>query len=157
MQQLQHWSECPSARISCRFNLKDEVICTPEDQAAMDVLKSNPAFQMLDPQQKVTKAFVCRYNPSLPLEPLLRLPNIVDASRWMIWKDIPTYKVLVTFRGPVPRLVHLTTWGSFPTLSYKPEPLRCYHCNRFGHNKARCTRPPCCGVCSGRHLTDVYL
>ncbi|XP_066944561.1 uncharacterized protein [Macrobrachium rosenbergii] len=48
-------------------------------------------------------------------------------------------------------------WGSFPTEAYKPEPLRCLKCQRFGHHSSHCTVKEKCGICSKPHSTKQCL
>ena len=38
--------------------------------------------------------------------------------------------------------------------TYIPNPLRCHNCQKFGHHKEKCTRPPICKNCgeTGNHI-----
>ncbi|XP_050691174.1 uncharacterized protein LOC126982938 [Eriocheir sinensis] len=66
-------------------------------------------------------------------------------------------QVFITVAGPLPGSLDLGSWGLFYTRPYSKEPLRCYNCQQFGHHRARCSRPPVCGICSARHDTERCL
>ena len=45
----------------------------------------------------------------------------------------------------------LLGWDRVRVKPLKPRPVRCYHCQAYGHIAADCNRPSVCGVCSGDH------
>ncbi|KAI5892969.1 uncharacterized protein SCHCODRAFT_01041471, partial [Schizophyllum commune H4-8] len=40
------------------------------------------------------------------------------------------------------------------TEKYRPQPIQCYNCFRFGHIASHCRRPATCGKCSEQHRTS---
>ncbi|XP_068233624.1 uncharacterized protein [Palaemon carinicauda] len=66
-----------------------------------------------------------------------------------------TKAILVIFKGPHPKKVDLGIFGSFWVKKYYSDPLRCYHCQKFGHHKDQCqAKFPTCAVCSQRNNTQ---
>ena len=39
--------------------------------------------------------------------------------------------------------------------TYAPNPLRCFHCQQYGHHELRCNRDAACGNCAGPVAHDV--
>ncbi|XP_050706454.1 proline-rich protein 36-like [Eriocheir sinensis] len=103
-----------------------------------------------------TKGVLLAYPVAMPLRPLLRHPRVLEAVRCTT-RDGPTRQVFVTVAGPLPGSLDLGSWGTFYTRPYSKEPLRCYNCQQFGHHRARCSRPPVCGICSASHDTERCL
>ena len=66
-------------------------------------------------------------------------------------------QVLIEFEGPLPGHLDMGVWGIFYLRPYTPEPLRCYHCQAYGHARSQCRNPARCGICSSPHDTDQCL
>ena len=91
------------------------------------------------------------------MEPITTLTNVEAAERCLNRFKNPTPSILVTFLGPVPEKVNLGTWGTYTTTTYRPNPLRCFKCQKFGHHSSRCPNTDICALCSGRHQTQLCL
>ena len=108
--------------------------------------------------EKLTRAVILYYPIQLPLSAVENLPAVASVYRCTTKTKEPLRKLVAAFRGPVPARIDLGIWGSFPTATYTPEPLRCFRCQKFGHHQARCLSPnPVCGVCSGHHRTEECI
>ena len=151
-------AENPALKISAKPNLQGIIIIQPKDRASTLILREYPQLlQELNPADKTSKAILARYPLSLPLDPILRLENIITAERCLSAAKQPTPSILVTFNGTVPSKVDLGTWGTFQIKTYYPEPRRCTNCQRFGHHVKQCSNHTVCGICSGRHQTQQCL
>ena len=149
----------PNLAMNVKPDLKGEWIITPKDAFSYQTIKSSTLINAveLNSASKNTKAVVMSYPMALPLEPLITYPNVLSAERMKNKFGNLTTAILTTFSGPPPEKVNLGMWGNFRVTEYHPEPLRCYRCQRFGHHKNQCTTDFRCGVCAGRHSTDVCL
>ncbi len=69
---------------------------------------------------------------------------------------VNTNAFVLTFDLPVlPKEVRLVNWLNVPVDVYIPSPLRCYHCQRFGHHKDRCRKYAVCARCGdASHTSD---
>ena len=67
----------------------------------------------------------------------------------------PTHTYVLTFNTPVlPKKVK-AAYLSVNVEVYIPNPLRCYHCQVFGHHEDNCLKKPVCGNCGGeKHCKD---
>ena len=146
-------------KLSMKPNIRGEWIVTPQDSKAMDTLTGTNEvnLQRLGSAQKLTKAVVLGLPLQIPEEDLTKLCNIASAERLKNREGYSTRSILCTFSGPVPEYVDMGHFGKYRTRPYVHEPMRCYHCQRFDHNKAQCKWGPRCAVCSGRHETSVCI
>ncbi|XP_050705389.1 uncharacterized protein LOC126990785 [Eriocheir sinensis] len=85
------------------------------------------------------------------------LPKLLIPATVGFESTLDLAEVFVTVAGPLPGSLDLGSWGTFYTRPYSKEPLRCYNCQQFGHHRARCSRPPVCGICSASHDTERCL
>ncbi|XP_050710075.1 proline-rich protein 36-like [Eriocheir sinensis] len=148
-------------RLSLKFLESGCVLITPADSAQHDTLLAVREVSGVPVQLRVapganTKGVLLAYPVAMPLKPLLRHPRVLEAVRCTT-RDGPTRQVFVTVAGPLPGSLDLGSWGTFYTRPYSKEPLRCYNCQQFGHHRARCSRPPVCGICSASHDTERCL
>lgn len=134
-----------------------DMIITPKTKETAHFLRENTEFQLLDPSERIRKAIISKYPTAMPLDPILQLQNLLAAQRCIGKSGNPTRKVVATFQGDIPAQIFLGVWGSFPTETFTPEPLRCYKCHRFGHHSSRCTAKERCGICSKSHPTKQCL
>ena len=149
----------PQLNMVARPNLAGLWILTPKDHATYKLLKEQIIVRLeeLLPEERTQKALVKGYHKELNLDHLLQLPNVLEAIRQKASNGSTTKNVITTFKGPIPNKVDLGIWGKFATAPFTPSPLRCRNCQRFGHHKSRCTKPQRCGVCSGRHPSEVCI
>jgi len=64
-----------------------------------------------------------------------------------------TYKL--TFETPTPPPHIVVLWQRYAVEVFIPSPLRCFHCQRFGHHKSVCRSRPMCPNCgSSDHTAD---
>ncbi|XP_050705385.1 caskin-1-like [Eriocheir sinensis] len=148
-------------RLSLKFLESGCVLITPADSAQHDTLLPVREVSGVPVQLRVapganTKGVLLAYPVAMPLKPLLRHPRVLEAVRCTT-RDGPTRQVFVTVAGPLPGSLDLGSWRTFYTRPYSKEPLRCYNCQQFGHHRARCSRPPVCGICSASHDTERCL
>ncbi|XP_050709633.1 uncharacterized protein LOC126994355 [Eriocheir sinensis] len=148
-------------RLSLKFLESGCVLVTPTDRHQHDALLGVKEVSGVPVSLRVapganTKGVLLAYPVAMPLKPLLRHPRVLEAERCST-RDGPTRQVFVTVAGPLPGTLDLGSWGVFYTRPYNREPLRCYNCQQFGHHRARCTRPPVCGICSAGHDTERCL
>lgn len=62
-------------------------------------------------------------------------------------KPYPTNSIVLTFNKPrVPKTL-FCAYLSLPVKPYLPMPLRCFSCQKFGHNKFNCKSKPRCANC----------
>lgn len=149
----------PDLNMVARPNLQGQWILAPKDLQTLNRLRHQSVIilEELLPENKTRKAVLSGYHVWMDLDHLTHQKNIEEAVRLMGPSKNPTKKVLVTFKGKIPPRVNLGIWGSFPTQTYIPEPLRCKKCQRFGHHTKQCTSDHKCGVCSGRHESTVCI
>ncbi|XP_064096560.1 uncharacterized protein LOC135208388 [Macrobrachium nipponense] len=81
--------------------------------------------------------------PYVNQDPRLEQLKIVKAERCQTKgpNPQPTLKVLVVWKGPLPKSLNLGMWGSIPTMDYTPQPLRCFNCQRSLPGHSQTTRP----------------
>ena len=60
---------------------------------------------------------------------------------------------LITQRTELPDSV-LLGWDRVKVKPLRARPVRCYHCQSYGHIAVDCTKPSVCGTCSGDHELD---
>ena len=65
-------------------------------------------------------------------------------------ETINTRQVILFFEGEMPEFVHFG-WKRYPVSVYIPEPIRCYHCQRYGHKANSCNSRLRCPMCSKNH------
>lgn len=69
--------------------------------------------------------------------------------------NVPIKTVLVSFLDSLPDTLYIG-YNRHKVYPYVPQPMRCSHCQRFGHTKARCNKTvPTCPFCSQQHTYDV--
>ncbi len=83
--------------------------------------------------------------------------GVSDVKRIFAFRDgekKPTDSLIVTF--DLQTLPKELTAGylRLPVSLYVPQPLRCYHCQKYGHHKSQCKNKPACQVCSGEGHDD---
>ncbi|XP_068219594.1 uncharacterized protein [Palaemon carinicauda] len=147
----------PGIKLSARPNRKGDLIITPKDLETAKHLQEVPDLTLLDPALNRRKAIISRYPTTMPISIVTSCSNIETADRCTTRENVPVRRLLATFIGPVPSSLDLGVWGTFPIQEYTPEPLRCYHCQRYGHHKEDCKSPAFCGVCSQRHNTEICI
>ena len=149
-------SNDPRLKFRASPNRYGEFILYSRDHDTTEQLQKLDQLEMMT--EKLNRAVILYYPIQLPLSAVESLPAVTSVYRCTSKSKEPLRKLVATFRGPVPEKIDLKVWGSFPTATYTPEPLRCYRCQKFGHHQARCTNPnPVCGVCSGHHRTEECI
>ncbi|XP_068226470.1 uncharacterized protein [Palaemon carinicauda] len=147
----------PGMKLSDRPNRKGDLIIIPKDLDTARNLQEEQDLTLLDPALIKRKAIISRYPTSLPISIVTSCSNVEKADRCKNRDNVPVRRLLATFIGPVPSSLDLGVWGTYPIQEYTPEPLRCYHCQRYGHHKEDCQGPAFCGVCSQRHNTEICI
>ena len=66
---------------------------------------------------------------------------------------INTRQVILFFDGKMPEFVYIG-WRRFRVALYIPEPIRCYHCQGYGHKAIRCNSRLRCPIWSKNHSFD---
>ena len=145
--------------LSAHLNLQGQWILTPKDQFTFNLLTSKaPHIVELHPEDKLQKAVVYNYPLVMNEGIIINLPYVHDAVRQYSKSGAKTKTMVVTFKGKIPAKINLGIWGSFPTHRFNPEPLRCFHCQKFGHHKSQCSQEhETCAICSARHPTNRCL
>ncbi|XP_068225280.1 uncharacterized protein [Palaemon carinicauda] len=148
----------PNINITVKPNLEGDMILSPHDKAAEDILNSIKTLVKLDPAQKRRIYIVCGYSYKYDTDRLLKYPGIVHAERCTPKEGGVSNKVKCTFLGPPPNQINLGMWGKFRVEDYNPPLLRCHKCQKYGHHKNNChAAHPVCGICSRRHDTSICL
>ncbi|XP_068240309.1 uncharacterized protein [Palaemon carinicauda] len=147
----------PGIKLSARPNRKGDLIIIPKDLDTVKHLQEEPDLTLLDPALIRRKAIISRYPTTMPISIVTSYSNVEKADRCKNRDNVPVRRFLATFIGPVPSSLDLGVWGTYPIQDYTPEPLRCYHCRRYGHYKENCQGPAFCGVCSQRHNTEICI
>lgn len=112
----------------------------------------------IDPSVQLSKGVVMGFPRRMPVALLQRHPQVEEAERCLTSRQREeTRQVLISVRGPLPPMLDLGNWGVYYIRPWVPEPLRCFRCQKFGHHRTDCSRPPKCGVCSGNHMTEECL
>ena len=76
--------------------------------------------------------------------------GITDAKQISIKRNnpiIPTNTYILNFNAPKPPTEIKIGYLITKVETYIPNPLRCHNCQKFGHHKEKCTRPPICKNC----------
>ena len=76
--------------------------------------------------------------------------GVTDVSRFLLKKDgdtIKTNTLFVTFNTPTPPKELKIGYYIVRVHLYIPNPLRCFHCQKFGHSKKFCKGPLTCWKC----------
>ena len=76
--------------------------------------------------------------------------GITDAKQISIKRNnqiIPTNTYILNFNTPKPPTEIKIGYLITKVETYIPNPLRCHNCQKFGHHKEKCTRPPTCKNC----------
>ena len=138
---------------------RDEWVVIPLNRQAVALLHTflDLDLQPLDPVVMTRKAVVVGVRLPIPTSNLVHLSGEVSAKMMLSQKGHPTYTVVYTFAGTVPNRVILGPFGKYATVQYIPEPLGCFRCQLFGHNKTQCHAAPYCAMCSNRHETAVCM
>lgn len=150
-------------QLPMKFLHSRQVLLSPRTQELHDMilqlreLKGKPILLRAASENSTTKGVLLRYPLLMPISPILKNPLVLSAERLTTRDGEETRQVLITVRGPLPGTLELGNWGTFYTRPYSKEPLRCFHCQKFGHHKANCTLPAKCGVCAGRHETEKCI
>ena len=63
---------------------------------------------------------------------------------------IVTTQVILSYEHELPSHVFLG-WSRHRVDAYIPDPLRCYHCQRYGHKAIHCNGKERCSICSESH------
>ena len=81
--------------------------------------------------------------------------GITDVRRISIRKEtriIDTNTYILTCTTPTSiRISYINT----KIETYMPNPLRCQKCQKYGHPKDKCTRPPICAKCRNSNHTEL--
>jgi len=117
-------------QLNAKPNPRGYYILTPRNQEA---------FQTL--QNKATELNMQELNPLEKTHP--KTPTSKEGTKVHL------------FQGKPPTIFNLGIWGDFQSRPYIPEPLRCFHCQRFGHRKSICKAAATCAICSGKHETQL--
>lgn len=149
-------------RLPMRFLETGCVLVSPDSEETLQTLLATThvlekPVSLRQAAENTTKGVVMAYPVAMPLKPLLRHPNILTAERCRTRDGTETRQVVITMTGQLPGTLDLGSWGTFSTRPFSKEPLRCFNCQQFGHHRARCNRPPLCGMCSGPHATESCL
>jgi len=108
--------------------------------------------------QAEVRGVVSRYPVNFGLDPILDDPRVTFARRCTYSVDHgrrePTRQVEVTFRGCLPDVLDLGSWGVYSVRRFTRAPLQCFNCQAYGHVQKHCRLRELCGVCSGRHPTS---
>ncbi len=115
-------------------------------------------FQELLPEEKPCVYIVMGVPTDVPVETIkirigakkVERQTKFDRQRRLPY-DTPSVKVWAT--GEIPPTVELGALGTRKTRVFVPEPLRCYKCQKFGHNQKTCNNDPRCSFCSQNHAT----
>ena len=145
----------PRLRFQCRPNRYGDFVIYSRCGQTTDILSKVPDLQRM--KDRIFKVVLLHYPVHMPLTPVQDLPDVINVYRCNSKTKEPLRKLIVTSRKPVPARVNLGVWGSFPTTTFTPEPLRCFKCQRYGHHQERCTEKMRCGVCSGFHTTELCI
>jgi len=91
------------------------------------------------------------YSPEEEIVSNLENQNVSHARRITIKRDgkiIPTKHIILTFKTPkIPS--HVTAgYLKCSVRPYIPNPLRCFHCQRYGHSKNSCRGTMTCARCA---------
>ena len=65
-------------------------------------------------------------------------------------ETINTRQVILFFEGEMPGFVYFG-WKRYRVSVYIPEPIRCYHCQGYGHKANSCNARLRCPICSKNH------
>ena len=87
----------------------------------------------------------------------LRRQGVTDTKQISIKRNnqiIPTNTYILNFNTPKPPTEIKIGYLITKVETYIPNPLRCHNCQKFGHHKEKCTRPPICKNCgeTGNHI-----
>ncbi|XP_055928714.1 uncharacterized protein LOC129959845 [Argiope bruennichi] len=91
---------------------------------------------------------------NVPLEEIaceLKPQGVTHARRIFIRRDghlLPTKHLILTFRSPKLPVSIKAGYINCPVRPYIPTPLRCFHCQRFGHTKTACRGKLTCARCA---------
>ena len=116
-----------------------------------------PTFSQIPIGRKETMGLIHRYPSSFPLEVFTDHPQIVRASWVGKNTNAPRRQVRIACTGSLPEVVDLGKFGRYRPKEPEREPTRCYKCQRYGHARWGCKEEEKCGICSGRHLTDICI
>ncbi|XP_068204839.1 uncharacterized protein [Palaemon carinicauda] len=147
----------PGMQLTARPNRKGDLIIYSKDIETPRLLQEDPTLTLLDPAFIKKKTVITKYHVSMPLSIAASCNNIGCAVCGTSKYNVLVRRLIATFIVPVPSKLDLEVWGTFPIEEYTPELLRCYRCQRFGHDKEECRGPIICGVCSQRHWTEVCI
>jgi hypothetical protein len=70
-------------------------------------------------------------------------------------KTMPTNTFILTFRQSTPPSHITVAYTRIPVEPFIPNPLRCYKCQKYGHNKATCNRSMACARCGQEGHDDT--
>lgn len=137
------------------------MVVTPPSEDVLRALLETTAVDgkpvlLLYSSDATTKGVVTSYPVAMPLK-ALRHPEVISADRCQTRDGLATRQFVITLKGSLPGTHDLGSWGVAYTRPFSKEPLRCYRCQRYGHQLSRCSRPAVCGMCSGPHMTEACL
>ena len=130
--------------------MDDNTICTLRNT-------SEHALTELNRNNRIIKSVVTGFPFSIPGTELAKHEKIAHVERMKNKYGQETKTMLCLFIGERPDRINLGIWGAYPVRTYYPEPLRCFHCQKFGRHKSACQSSAKCAVCSGRHETSTCI
>jgi hypothetical protein len=137
----------------------------PEEEHQRELLLQlqnigNQAIECRKTRQETSAKGIIHRVPTIESEEnlfkLLHPQGVAEVKRMTMWRNeeaIPTDRVILTFNGPIPKVIYLPE-GPHSVDIFIPRPKICKNCWRYGHIQTRCIHPSRCRKCGGNHSSE---
>ena len=141
-----------SLRISCENEAEKKKIRKHKTMCDYEVIYSDPYIKKQS-SENLKKGIIFGVDPLMDDIDICEAAGAQTAKR--ITKKIggeviATTQVLLSYEHELPSHVFLG-WSRHRVAAYIPDPLRCYHCQRYGHKAIHCNGKERCSICSESH------
>ena len=142
-----------SLRILCRSKSEKKLLMETRFLAGHRVIFSEPYVRARNPLNELNRGIIFIVEEDVPVEQITHELGIPATRiiRKVRGESIVTKQVILYFNGAIPEIIYFG-WRRYRVSLYIPDPIRCFHCQKFGHKAHQCRSAVKCPICSGRHL-----
>ena len=141
-----------SLRILCRSDSEKKIMMETRFLAGHRVEFSEPYVKPRNRLNALNRRIIFNVEEDVPVEQITQELGIPATRiiRRVRGENIVTEQVILYFNGTIPDIIYFG-WRRYRVSVYIPDPIRCYHCQKFGHKANQCRSTVKCPICSGRH------
>jgi len=149
-----------SLRLICENDVQKQRILAADHLGSDAISASKPYYETSGGHKGSNKGLISDVDFDISLDELVddnEGVGLIKAQRIFSHAEgnrYPTRSVILEFHDDVERPDYVSFgYREFDVKDFIPKPLRCFHCQGFGHTAKFCKRSvPCCPRCSGKHF-----